>query len=274
MKNLILAIVIILAFASDGLVDWPQYLGPERNATSKKTGLLRSWPEDGPKVLWIFLLGAGYGGPVVSDGKVYVLDRIVCKKDVLRCIDLNTGIKEWSFSYDAPGSVSHDGSRSAPTIDGDFIYSCGCFGHVYCIDKKTHKPIWNKNVWMDFGGEKMPNWGIAQNPLVYNDLLILASQTEKAGVVAYNKLNGEIKWVSKPFPTEAGYVSPKVVKIDNEDQIIMVNVSNPIAYIVEPGENIADAGLSKQEHEKPIEKKQAPESGLRRFFKRRTDKEK
>jgi len=225
MKSLILIIAIISVLSNICLADWCQYLGPDRNAISKEVGLKRSWSKGEPKVLWTFPLGEGFGGPAISEGKVYILDRIKNSQDVIRCIDLITGKEEWSFSYSAPGSVSHDGSRSVPTIDGNFIYTCGCFGDLYCIDKRTHKPVWHKNIWKDFDGTRIPDYGIAQNPLIYGDLLIIASQTEKAGVVAYDKLKGDVKWVSKPFPTEEGYVSPKIVNIDGADQIVMIGSS-------------------------------------------------
>src|SRR4030042_558031 len=32
--------------------DWPQFRGSERNNISQETGMLRSWPAQGPKVLW------------------------------------------------------------------------------------------------------------------------------------------------------------------------------------------------------------------------------
>ncbi len=225
--KLLLTLSITFLTASFALSDWQQYLGPDRNATSKETGIKRSWGENGPEVLWTFPLGEGFGGPAISDGKVYILDRIKDKQDVLRCIDLLKGNEEWSFSYDSTGEFGYPGSRSVPTIDGDFIYTCGSFGDVYCIDKNTHQPVWHSNIWKDFdGGDKYPNWGISQHPLIYGDLMILASQTDKAGVVAYDKLTGEVKWVSEAFPTNAGYVSPKIVKINGEDNLVMISSSS------------------------------------------------
>ena len=97
----------------------------------------------------------------------------------------------------APGSVMFPGSRSVPAIDGNRIYSCGPYGNLYCIDINTHKPIWNKNVWTDYGGGEIPKWAITQCPLVYGNLLILASQAPQAGVVAYEKLNGNVKWTTR-----------------------------------------------------------------------------
>ncbi len=221
-----LATAIVMATACTSRADWPQYLGPDRNAISKDTGLLRSWPAAGPKVLWTIPLGAGYGGAAVSEGKAYVLDRVGNDKDVLRCLDLDTGTEQWSYEYDAPGRVQHPGSRSTPAIDGNYVYTCGSFGDVHCFDRNTHKPVWHKNVWKDFDSGSVPRWAISQNPLIYGDLLILASQTSKAGVVAYDKLSGQVKWASPSLPGGVGYVSPKIVKIGSEDQVVMVTAGS------------------------------------------------
>jgi outer membrane protein assembly factor BamB len=221
-----MAMVVLIAATCTSGADWPQYLGPDRNAISKEKGLLRSWPAGGPKVLWTIPLGAGYGGAAISDGKVYVLDRIDNDKDVLRCLDLNTGAEQWSYEYDAPGRVQHPGSRSTPAVDGNYVYTCGSFGDVYCFDRNTHKPVWSKNIWKDFGGGKVPTWAISQNPLIYGDLLILASQTPKTGVVAYDKLSGQVKWASPSLPGRVGYVSPAIVKIAGDDQVVMVTAGS------------------------------------------------
>lgn len=221
--------------------DWPQYLGPSRNSTSPEKGLLRSWPASGPEVLWTAPVGIGYGGPVIKDGKVYLLDRDDKVGDKLRCFALANGEELWTFAYDAPGTAMFPGSRSVPTVEGNHVYSCGHNGDVYCIDLTTHKPVWNANVWTDFGGEPrgtasggfgggpgaFPIWAITQNPLIYGDLLILASQAPQAGVVAYDKLTGKVKWKTPPLGL-IGYVSPAMVKIDGQDQVVMVTGStNP-----------------------------------------------
>jgi outer membrane protein assembly factor BamB len=204
--------------------DWPQFLGPDRNSISPQKGLLRSWPESGPEVLWSVDVGIGYGGPVVKNGKVYLLDREDGVCDIMRCFDLQTGKELWRFSYDAPGSLSFPGSRSVPIVDDRHVYSVGSNGDLYCFDIQTGKPIWNKNVWTDFGGEKLPTWGISQNPIIYGDLLVVASQAPQAGVVAYNKRTGDVVWKT-PNLGVTGYSNPKVVKIDGEDQIVFATSS-------------------------------------------------
>ncbi len=219
-----LLIVLLVYTTLLNAQDWPQYLGPDRNSTSPQKNILRAWPESGPEVLWTLEVGLGNGGPIARDGIVYFLDRDDEVGDIMRSFDLNSGEELWSFAYDAPGTVRFPGTRSVPAMDGNYVYSCGHNGDLYCIDINTHKPVWNKNIWTDFGGEEIPRWAVVQCPLVYNDLVILASQTPEAGVVAYDKMNGDLKWATPSLGRE-GYASPSIVKVDEEDHVVMVGAS-------------------------------------------------
>ncbi len=248
LKFSVFLFVIFACISGVSAQDWPQYLGPERNSISPQRGILKIWPENGPEVLWTADIGIGYGGPVVKSGKVYLLDRDDEVGDKLRCFDLSNGTELWKFEYDAAGKVMFPGSRSVPTIEGNFIYTCGPYGDLYCVDVNTQKPVWNKNVWTDFGGDpgnapddetegegsgfaargNFPIWAISQCPLIYGDLLLIASQAPDAGVVAYNKTTGDIVWKTPNLGNET-YVSPSVVKIDGKDHVVMVTSStNPI----------------------------------------------
>ena len=224
--SLLITVVFLFAYMLNiNAQDWPRYLGPKGNGTSDQKGILRTWPANGPEVLWTTEVGRGFGGPVISKGKVYLLDRTDGVCDIMRCFDISTGKELWKFSYDSPGTVSFPGSRSVPAVDGNFVYSCGHNGDLYCIDINTHKPVWNRNVWKDFGGEQLPRWAIVQNPQIYNDLVILASQAPEAGVVAYEKLTGKVKWTT-PSLGSVGYVSPAIVKVGSEDHLVMITASS------------------------------------------------
>lgn len=223
-KKLFATGILLILLANVCAQDWPQYLGPDRNSVSPQKNLMRSWPEEGPEIMWTVKVGQGNGGPVVKDGRVYLLDRDDQIGDIMRCFDLSTGEELWRFGYDAPGSVRFPGSRSVPVIDGNYIYSCGHNGDLYCIDIHTHEPVWNANIWTDFGGEEIPTWAIVQCPLVYDDLLILASQAPKAGVVAYDKLTGDVKWTT-PSLGPVGYVSPSIVRVGREDHVVMITAA-------------------------------------------------
>ncbi len=253
-KTVLAAMAVVFVASLSPAADWPQFLGPQRDSTSPETGLLRSWPDGGPEVLWTVTIGKGYGGPVVKDGKVYLLDRDDDVGDKLRCLNLVDGKELWSYAYDAPGSVMFPGSRSVPTVHEDRVYTCGHNGDLHCIDVNTHKPVWRANVWTDFGGKppsterggrfrrgpsepgRFPVWAITQNPLVYEDLLIVASQAPEAGVVAYDKRTGTIKWTT-PSLGYVGYVSPSIVKIDGNDHLVMVTPSTNPFRRSSPDEN-------------------------------------
>lgn len=224
-KTIIPLVVILACIANVYAQDWPQYLGPNRNSVSDQKGVLRSWPENGPEVLWTVEVGIGYGGPVVKDGKLYLLDRDDEVGDKMRCFDLSSGKELWKFEYDAPGSVMFPGSRSVPIVDGNYVYSSGPYGDLYCIDISTHQPVWNKNVWTDFGGDEIPRWAVTQCPMIYDDLLILASQAPEAGVVAYDKLTGEVKWKT-PALGPVGYVSPAIVKVGGANHVVMITAAS------------------------------------------------
>jgi outer membrane protein assembly factor BamB len=224
-KVKLMTVLISLSVAYAFAADWPGYLGPKRDSTSVEKGLLRIWPKEGPKILWTAPVGIGYGGPAVSGGKVYLLDRDDSVGDNLRCFDLSKGTELWNFSYDAPGKFNHPGSRTTPIVDGNNVYVCGPLGDLYCINTSTHKPVWNKNIWKDFGGEQLPVWAITQNPFIYRNLLIAAPQTAQASVVAYDKQTGEIKWKSAVLSGNVGYVSPSIVKVRGEDHLVMITAS-------------------------------------------------
>lgn len=220
-------VVAMVALSVTGVVaaDWPWVYGPNRDGTSDQTGLLRTWPQEGPTVLWTAPVSPGFGGAAVSDGKVYLLDRDEQVGDTLRVFDLASGKPLWDFSYDAPGSFMFAGSRTTPTIDGELVYTSGPLGDLHAISTSSHKPVWRKNIWKDFGGGELPRWAIVQHPLIYGDLLIVAPQTAQAGVVAYDKRSGELKWKSPALSGTPGYVSPSIVEIGGEDQLVMVMAS-------------------------------------------------
>ncbi len=137
--------------------DWPQFMGLNGDGTSSEKGLLRSWPSEGPKVLWTIPVGKGYGGAAIRDGKVYILDRVAQAQDKLRCLDLVSGKEEWNFAYEAPGAIKNEGSRSTPSVTDKLVFIIGPFGDFHCLDKATHQVIWKKNIVKEFGA-KLPNW--------------------------------------------------------------------------------------------------------------------
>ena len=211
--------------------DWPQFLGPDRNNISSETKLAEKFPADGPETLWKVPLSGGFGSASVLDGKVYVIDH-KGDQDIVRCLDLKDGKEAWSYSYDAPGKFGggHPGSRCTPAVDDKYVFTVGPFGQFLCIDKATHKPLWQKRLLEDFGG-RMPQWNVAQSPLLYKDWVIVAPQGRKAGVIACEKATGKIAWQTASIGGMS-YASPMPATIGGVDQIIMLATKGRRANVV------------------------------------------
>ena len=82
-SGLAIVFVCLVLFTGSGLADWPQFAGPNQNAISAEKDLMKQWPDAGPEVLWRVEVGKGFGGVAIESGKVYILDRVTGKKDVL-----------------------------------------------------------------------------------------------------------------------------------------------------------------------------------------------
>jgi len=201
---------------------WNQYLGPDRNAIVNDGEIMQSWPENGPQQAWSLPLGSGYGGASVFNEEVFVLDREVGEKDILRCIDLNSGKEKWNYAYEAKGELPFPGSRAVPSVDENYVWMVGPHGHFKCIDKESHQELWSHNLLEEYGGD-LQRWGFSISPIVKDDLVIVAPQGEKAGVVAFNKLSGEVVWESRRLSGQRFHVSPTLGKYGGTEQVIMIS---------------------------------------------------
>ena len=225
------AVVAAGACAAACAADWPQFLGPDRSGVSPETHLARSWPAAGPKVLWTIDVGCGYGAAAVRDGEVFILDRVEGKEDLLRCLDLATGKEQWRFAYRARGRLSFPGSRTVPTVEADCVYTIGPFGDLHCISRKTHEPVWSHNIVRDYSDYRLPRdlrlsaprWGVTQHPLVYGETVIAAPHAIDAGVVAYDKQTGKLRWRSPDVGENTfSHVSPTLAGLCGVDQVITI----------------------------------------------------
>ncbi len=232
--SLLPAALIILGVCTAASADWPQFQGPDRNGMSSETGLARTWPADGPKKVWSIPLGAGFAGPAIRDGEVFILDRTESQQDVLRVLSLETGEELWNYSYDAPGEVSFNGSRTTPTVTEKYVFTVGMMGQFHCIDRATHKPVWSINLLDDFKGSDIGRWGMTQSPSLYKDLVIVAPQAPNAFVVAFQQATGEIVWKSKGIG-DRGYSTPVIETIGGVDQALMIGQGETVGISMEDG---------------------------------------
>ena len=145
-------------------------------ATGTKRALIQSFHDDQLPIRWRTPVSAGYSGPTVADGRVYVTDRVVKPEQIERvlCFDAKSGKSIWSYSYPCTyrGVQYTAGPRAAVTVDSDRAYSLGTMGHLLCFDAKAGELLWQRDLNSQYE-IRMPIWGIAGSPLVYEDLVIV-----------------------------------------------------------------------------------------------------
>jgi len=206
----ILIFIIGLLITSQSIADdWPQWRGSERNGVSPETDLLKSWPEDGPSLVWSKEdLGKGFSSVSIAKGRLYITG-IFDKEEKLTALDLDGNI-QWQTTYGPIWEDSFSEARSAPTVDGDQIYVISGMGKLVCFEAALGKIKWSADTVEEFDGE-YHSWGIAESPLIVDNKVICSPGGRKASVVAFDKNSGELIWQTKTLSEMANYCSPALI---------------------------------------------------------------
>jgi outer membrane protein assembly factor BamB len=222
MKRITLLIIILTtaySFAeAQKISDWR----PEnRTGVSAETGLLKSWPDGGPTLLWSTLeLAKGYSSPVFGPGSIYITG-LIGNEDALFALDM-TGKVLWKTVIGRSWTQSFPDSRSTPTVDGNRVYASSGFGDIACIDGTTGKIIWSyKGSELNKG--TYGSWGIAEGLLIDGNKVFFSPGGPETMTIALNKENGNVIWKSASLGDKPGYVSPIVV--DYAGKKMFINVS-------------------------------------------------
>ncbi len=226
-RTLTLSVVLCLFTAGTAAADWPQWRGPDRSGVSKETGLLKQWPANGPKLIWqVNDLGDGYSTPVVVGSRLYMMSNRGLDNEYVQAISTADGKVMWTTRVGNVGNPkqnpNYPKARSTPTIDGNVLYALGSDGDLACLETKTGKLRWTKNLRQEFGGQP-GEWAYAESPLVDGDLVIVTPGGPDATLVALNKKTGALIWKSAvPGGDPAGYASAIVVQAAGRKQYVQL----------------------------------------------------
>jgi outer membrane protein assembly factor BamB len=217
--TLLLAVGLANLCAAD---DWPQWGGPQRDLVWREDGVADSLPAGELPRMWSAPIGAGYSGPAVAEGRVFVTDRLAEENlERVLCFDADSGNEVWKHQYNAPYSISYPlGPRTTPSIDGDLVYTLGAVGHLLCLNATSGEVVWQMDLTKEYGTE-LPTWGMASSPLIDGDrLIVMVGGADGALVVSFDKHTGQERWRALNDPA-VGYAPLVIHEFGGRRQLIV-----------------------------------------------------
>jgi outer membrane protein assembly factor BamB len=203
LRRTVVALATFCAVAT--AADWPQWRGLSRDGISQETGLLQSWPQGGPKLVWKAQgLGEGYSSFAVAGNRLYTQGQQGNQEFVL-ALDVATGKQLWKTPTGRRGDNDKgNGPRGTPTVDANRVYAIAADGAMVCLDAATGKIVWSTDFARNFGGRN-PRWLYSESPLIEGDNVVVVPGGSGAAIVALNKNTGAVVWKSQS--DEPGYSS-------------------------------------------------------------------
>jgi outer membrane protein assembly factor BamB len=214
MKYLVFSIlstfVLLLPGISSGQ-EVLQWRGANRTGIYNESGLLKTWPETGPELLWEFDgLGNGYGSPVITKKNIFIngeIDTI----SYLFALDLS-GKYLWKSKIGKEWTQSYPGSRTTPTVVDDLLYVTAGWGQLACLESQTGRERWSVNMMTDFHGQ-VPRFGFSESVLVDGNKVYCSPGSPDTNVVALDRFTGKITWISKGAGEMTSYCSPMLISL-------------------------------------------------------------
>ena len=198
-----------------------QWRGIDRTGIFHETGLMTSWEENEPQLLWHFDgLGEGHSSPAISNGKIYVTG-MIDGNGYLFVFDLNGNLLHKVF-YGEEWNRNYHGTRGTPTISDGKIFIMSGMGDLICLNQRTLEVIWQRNILTDFDSRNIM-FGITESPLIVGDKIIATPGGEEHNVVALNKHTGELIWSSPGMGELSAYCSP--LYIDTQEVPLIVTIT-------------------------------------------------
>jgi outer membrane protein assembly factor BamB len=201
--------------------DWPQFRGLKRDGVSSETGLLKSWPAEGLKVLWKAPAGEGYSHMAVSRERLFTLYG-VDGNDVAVAYDAATGRPAW-ITLLGPKFINEQGGngpRSTPTVDGDRVYILTPAGQLDALNATDGKKVWQRDLIRELG-VPLPGFGYSTSPLVEGGLLLVdVGGASGKSIVAFDKTTGATVWAAQN--EGPGYSAPIAVTVGGVRQAIFL----------------------------------------------------
>lgn len=218
MARSIITTLFAVLYISVSAQDVAQWRGPNRNGIYNETGLMKAWPDGGPKMLWKFEgLGEGHTSAAVTSSGIYT-SGMIDGKGFIFAFDMK-GTLKWKKEYGREWTESHFGVRSTPLVINDKLYIMSAFGNLFCMKTSNGDIIWTVDTFKDYGGRNI-TWGVTENLLYDGDVLYCAPGGPEAAVIAVDRNTGKLKWKSKGKGEKSAYCSPLLITLPNRKLLV------------------------------------------------------
>lgn len=200
-------LVQTLSFAQEVL----QWRGENRSGVYNETNLLKSWPENGPSLLWEYPeLGNGYGSPAITAKNIFINGELEAESYLI-ALD-KAGKFLWKSKIGPEWVANYPGTRSTPTVVGDLVYVTTGMGKVACFEAGTGKEKWSVDMINDFHGRNT-RFGLAESVLVEGNSVFCSPGSPDTNVVALDRFTGKIQWICKALGQMTSFCSPLLIKL-------------------------------------------------------------
>jgi outer membrane protein assembly factor BamB len=235
----LLAVLVGSCSVSVRADEWPQWLGPQRDAVWRESGIIDKFPANGPAVRWRTKIGVGYAGPAVVGNRVFVTDRVrgderdpnsafergnAASTERIVCLDEATGKIVWEHSYPCVYTVSYPaGPRCTPTVADGQVFTLGAEGNLVALAAADGKVLWQRDFKQDYSIRQSPTWGFSSHPLVDGKKVITLVGGEGTAVVAFDRDSGKEVWraLSSSGPHGPGYGPAQIIEAAGVRQLIV-----------------------------------------------------
>jgi len=227
-KTIIIFIIIafVMKLHSQEVAQWR---GPDRDGKYNETGLLKQWPESGPKLLWHYdELGDGHSSAAVTNDMVYTAGTSEKGKGFVIALN-HFGEMKWKTVFGNEWVDNWDGVRSTPLIYDNKVYIMSSYGELVCMNAENGNIIWKVDLFTDYDGINI-KWGVTENLLIDDNKLFITPGGIDANIIALNKDTGELIWKSKAMGEISAYCSPLLIELEDR-KLFVTQTANSIVGI-------------------------------------------
>lgn len=234
MKNILSLAIVILIVATTAFAQTTTVWRNGTDGIYPDTGLLKTWSENGPEILWVFEgLSEGHSSPAFALDHIFV-STMIGQEGFIFVLNMD-GKEVKRYAYGTEYFESYNGARSTPVIVGDWLYIYSGQGVIYAFDALKGDLRWKKDMLTETDGKNI-QWGVTETVVVDAGLLYLSPGGKTENVVALDRKTGETVWSTPGVGDLSAYCTPKLIELENRKLLVTMMASHILGIDAETGE--------------------------------------